>query len=136
LVFLDPFKNIYPFQFLKGKYGGWFTPCRISKMRKSENTKSRPFVFFSFSHFRGNKAKIRQKEGENTTHKICRIFAAHLSYFRFLALLHFLSLVLLHICIVTFSHFRFFPIVTFSHFRVPVAHAHDDINLKIPKRYS
>jgi hypothetical protein len=55
---------------------------------KCENAKGQSWTLsslrvFAFTHFRGNKAKIRQKERENTTHKICRIFAFHLSYFRF-----------------------------------------------------
>jgi hypothetical protein len=110
----------------------------VSKMRKFENTKGRKIWtlsslhVFAFSYFRDNKAKIRQKEGENTTHKICRIFAFHLSYFRFFAFKiqkcentkrrqsitsHFRIVTFSHCCIFAFSHCNIFAfgILAFFH---------------------
>jgi hypothetical protein len=53
------------------------------KMRECKKTRGQQswtmllLPVFSFSGIPGKKGKIRQKEGENTTHKICGIFALH-----------------------------------------------------------
>jgi hypothetical protein len=54
-----------------------------SKYENAKTRKDKSLLVFAFSDFQGKKAKLRKKEGENTTYKICRIFAFHLSYFRF-----------------------------------------------------
>ena len=61
------------------------------KMQQCKNTKTRQSTslsclrVFAFSDFKSKKVKIRQKKGENTTHKMCRPFAFYLSYICFIA---------------------------------------------------
>jgi hypothetical protein len=92
------------------------------KQKHEESTKCRLFVFSLFRIFEATKqkynrrrAKIRHIKSVVYSHSICPIFTFS------------------HCYIFALLHFRFFALL---HFRVPVAHAHGDINLKIPKRYS
>jgi glucan phosphoethanolaminetransferase (alkaline phosphatase superfamily) len=79
--------------------------CENGKTRRDDTIGlCRLFVFSLFSDFRGNKAKIRQKDGEYTKHKICRIFAFHLSSLRIFTFSPCNIFALLHCCISSFSH--------------------------------
>ena len=60
-----------------------------AKIRKNEKTKARQIHslsylrIFVFSNLCGEETKIRQNKCDNTSDKMCRVFALHLSYLRF-----------------------------------------------------